>query len=432
MIALKNGAANDYASKPGLDLYWRRFASGEYAAVEPLAERSAAAFLGVRVECAQCHKHPFDRWTQADYRAFANVFADVQFGLSAEGLSATARLLEQKRKADPNGTLPPTPRLSEIYLVRASFAAAGRPRDRPAVRAQGAGRAGAARVRRPARAALRLADEPDNPYFARSFVNRVWAVYFGVGLVDPVDGFSVANPPSNARLLDALAAGFVAQGYDIRRLERSILNSRAYQRSSEPCDGNLDDHGNFARAEPRPMMAEVLVDALNTALGVAGDFGSDAPKGARAIEIATNRVASPDLARVFRVFGRPARAAVCDCERPGKPALPQTLFLMTDAALLDKIKSGRLKDLADSDRCDAEVVEELFLATLSRLPDDDEAAVGPRPPSHAARPSVGICRRALGTHQYARVCTQSLNHRGASSSCPGHEPTARGFTAATS
>ena len=119
-------------------------------------------------------------------------------------------------------------------------------------------------------------------------------------------------------------------------------------------------------------MAEVLVDALNAALGVAGDFGPDAPKGARAIEIATNRVASPDLARVFRIFGRPARVAVCDCERPGKPALPQTLFLMTDAALLEKIKSGRLKDLVASDRCDAEVVEELFLATLSRLPDDDE------------------------------------------------------------
>ena len=111
----------------------------------------------------------------------------------------------------------------------------------------------------------------------------------------------------------------------------------------------------------------------NTALGVAGDFGADAPKGARAIEIATNRVTSPDLARVFRIFGRPARVAICDCERPDKPALPQTLFLMTDAALLDKIKSGRLKDLAGSDRCDREVVEELFLATLSRFPDDDEA-----------------------------------------------------------
>ena len=120
-------------------------------------------------------------------------------------------------------------------------------------------------------------------------------------------------------------------------------------------------------------MAEVLVDALDAATGVAGDFGPDAPQGARAIEIATNRVASPDLARVFRVFGRPARAAICDCERPGEPALPQTLFLMTDAALLDKIRSGRLKDLVASGRCDAEVVEELFLATLSRFPDEDEA-----------------------------------------------------------
>ncbi len=120
------------------------------------------------------------------------------------------------------------------------------------------------------------------------------------------------------------------------------------------------------------MMAEVLVDALNSALGVAGDFGLDAPRGARAIEIATNRVESPDLARVFRIFGRPERVAICDCERPNRPALPQTLFLMTDHALLEKIKTGRLKELAASNRCDAEVIEELFLATLSRLPDDAE------------------------------------------------------------
>jgi len=373
MIALKNGSVSDYASRPGLDLYWRRFVSGEYVAVEPLAERTAAAFLGMRVECAQCHKHPFDRWTQADYRAFANVFANVQFGLSPEGLSATARLLEQRRKSDPDGTLAPIPRLSETYLSdrpsrRLADPATGRPL---APRALGG-------PELPARGDSREAlfawlTEPDNPYFARSFVNRVWAAYFGVGLVDPVDGFSIANPPSNARLLDALAADFVSHGYDIRRLERKVLTSRAYQRSSEPEQGNLDDHGNFARAEPRPMMAEVLVDALNSALGVAGDFGPDAPKGARAIEIATNRVASPDLARVFRIFGRPERVAICDCERPAKPALPQTLFLMTDAALLEKIKSGRLQDLLAADRCDAEVVEELFIATLSRLPDEYEA-----------------------------------------------------------
>jgi hypothetical protein len=121
------------------------------------------------------------------------------------------------------------------------------------------------------------------------------------------------------------------------------------------------------------MMAEVLVDALDAALGVPGDFGPDAPKGSRAIEIATNRVASPDLARVFRVLGRPERVSVCDCERPRAPALPQTLFLMTDGALLTKLKSGRVRTLAASDLCDAEAVEELFLATLSRSPSWDEA-----------------------------------------------------------
>ena len=163
MIALKNGSASDYASKPGLDLYWRRFANGEYVAVEPLAERTAAAFLGMRVECAQCHKHPFDRWTQADYRAFANVFAKVQFGLSPEGLAATARLLEQRRKSDPNGTLAPIPRLSETYLSERPVAASGRPRDRPPARTPGARRPGIARARRPARGALRLADGARQP-----------------------------------------------------------------------------------------------------------------------------------------------------------------------------------------------------------------------------------------------------------------------------
>jgi len=120
-------------------------------------------------------------------------------------------------------------------------------------------------------------------------------------------------------------------------------------------------------------MAEVLVDALNAALGVDGAFGPDAPPGSRAIEIATNNVASPDLARAFRVFGRPERAAICDCERRNAPALPQTLFLMTDEALLASLPSGRIAALACSDVCDAEAVLELFLAALSRAPSDDEA-----------------------------------------------------------
>ena len=334
----------DYANKPGLDFFWRRLVNGEASPVEPLAERVATTFLGIRIECAQCHKHPFDRWTQADYRSFANIVADVRFGLRPDSLAAVAALLDERRKADPKGALPPIPRLREVYLSpRSSRRLADPDTGRPlAPRALGGPELpddGDLRER-----LFGWLTAPDNPYFARSFVNRVWAVYFGAGLVDPVDGFSVTNPPSNPRLLDALAADFVAHGYDIRRLERLILNSRAYRRSSQPVAGNLDDRGNFARSMPRPLMAEVLVDAINAALDVPGDFGPDAPKGSRAIEIATNRVASPDLARAFRAFGRPERAAVCDCERPKAPALPQTLFLMTDDALLARLKSGRVAD----------------------------------------------------------------------------------------
>ena len=253
--------------------------------------------------------------------------------------------------------------------------------------------------------------KPDNPYFARSFVNRVWGVYFGTGIVDPVDGFSVTNPPSNARLLDALAVDFVVHGYDIRRLERTVLNSRAYQRSSQPVAGNLDHQKNFARSVPRPLMAEVLVDALDAALGVPGEFGPDVPKGGRAIEIATNRVTAPDLARAFRILGRPERASVCDCERPKAPALPQTLFLMTDGALLAKLKAGRARTLGGvGTRCDAEAIEELFLAALSRPP-----VPGTKPARRLdhLRSSLdrasGLADVLWSYNQYARICTEPLN-----------------------
>jgi hypothetical protein len=374
MIALREGRDTGYAAKPGLDLYWRRFdANGESVGVEPMAGRTAAALLGVRIECAQCHKHPFDRWTQADYRAFANIFADVRTGLSPEGLAATAKLLDERRKSEPAGRLPPIPRLREVYLSerpsrRLVEPATGLPLAPRALGGPEFPAGGDPRER-----LFSWLTRPDNPYFARSFVNRVWAAYYRVGLVEPVDGFSVVNPPSNGRLLDALAADFVANGYDIRRLERTILRSRAYQRSSEPNGANLDAPGSLARSVPRTLRAEVLVDVLNTALGVPGDFGADGPMGSRAVEIATNRVTSPDLARVFRILGRPPRTATCDCERPREPSVSQTLFLMIDPKLLDKIKAGRLKGLLASEMCDAEVVEELFLASLSRLPTGDEA-----------------------------------------------------------
>jgi hypothetical protein len=365
------GFDSDYATRPSLDLFWRRQAGEEFFPLEQMAELTASAFLGVRLECAQCHRHPFDRWTQTDYRAYANVFAQVQLGHSPEASAAVSELLEQRRRLPPGKAGPPLPRLREVYVDRPQ-----RRLPHPETGAELAPRAlggpefdyrGDAR-----RSLFRWLVRPDNPFFARAFVNRVWAHYFGAGLVEPLDAFSAANPPANERLLDALARDFVKSRFDLRRLERTILLSRTYQLSSAPNESNRRDNRSLARAPARRLSAEAVVDVLNTALGVEEDFGPDAPAGSRAVEVATNRASSPHLARIFRVFGRPARTATCDCERAREPALPQTLFVMTDPELLRKLSDGRLKKLLADRRSDQDVIEELFLATLTRLPDEAE------------------------------------------------------------
>jgi len=212
----------------------------------------------------------------------------------------------------------------------------------------------------------------DNPYFARSFVNRVWAHYMGRGLVEPVDNFTPGNPASNESLLDALAHDFLDHHFDIRRLERLILSSRCYQLSSRPNESNRTDKTHYSRALTRPMMAEVVVDVLYSALGTNVASDANIPPGSRAIEIAPSRVQSPHLARIFKVFGRPTRATTCDCERPREPSIAQTLFLMTDTDLLEQMKKGRLNDLLTGSLTNGEIVDELFLATLSRFPDSTE------------------------------------------------------------
>jgi hypothetical protein len=369
--SLRKGFDAPYARREGLDLFWRRYSGEDYFPLEQMAEQTAAAFLGVRLECARCHKHPFDRWTQADYRAFANVFAQVQYGSSPATTAAVADYLERRRR-DPAHAGPPLPRVQEVYLETGHLRRLedpdtggplpARAPDGPTIGYQGDAR----------EALWRWLSRPDNPFFSRNLVNRVWAHYIGRGLVEPVDGFSVANPPSNERLLDALARDFAAHGYDLRRLERQILLSRTYQLSSVPNATNASDRTNHSHAQARPMLAEAVVDVLNDALGTHEDPGPDAPPGSRAVEVASNRVRAEHLARLFRVFGRPARAAACDCERPRDPSLPQTLFLMTDPEILKKIRQGRLARLLASGRSDDQVIEELFLASLSRFPEARE------------------------------------------------------------
>ncbi len=365
------GGAGGYAERPTLDLFWERSTGEDFFPLEQMGELTAAAFLGVRLQCAQCHKHPFDRWTQSDYRAYANVFGQVRYGSSNELRATMARLLEERRQQGRGDK--PLPRLSELYVGTTAPRRLTHPDTGGSLPAKALGgpeislEGGDARER-----LFAWMTRPDNPFFARALVNRVWAHYFGAGLVEPVDNFSVANPPTNERLLDALAAEFMRSGYDFRGLERLILNSRTYQLTSRPNASNSGDLHNGAHARVRRLLAEVVVDALNAALGTTEDLGRDAPRGAHAVEVAPSRVQAPHLAELFRVFGRPARSALCDCERPTEPALPQTLFLMTDPVLLKKIERGRLASLLASGRSDPDIVDELFLATLTRLPDDGE------------------------------------------------------------
>jgi hypothetical protein len=379
----KSGFKTDYPEKKTLDLFWRR---QQGVPIEQWGEKVAAAFLGVRLECAQCHKHPTDRWTQDEYWAFANVFAQVTFANNQYSTPDVKKVADAEN-AERRSKLPAGGNANNIQLVRELFvtANAGRARPNPATnKVPVAKTLGGPEVRvkpgEDARAKLAAwVTAPDNPFFARSFVNRAWAHYFGVGLVNPVDDFSLANPPTNARLLDALASDFVTGGYDVRKLERTILMSRTYQLSYAPNETNKFDKNNFSHAYARPLMAEQVVDVLNSALGVEERFtGQDeAPAGTKMVEVGSSRL-NGNVAYALRIFGRPPRTTACDCERAMEPALPQTLFRMTDATVLVKFTdpTGRVQKLAKTKLADAELVEEAFLATLSRLPTEKQKADG--------------------------------------------------------
>lgn len=356
-----------YADRQMLDLFWRR---QQNVPVEQWGEKTAAAFLGVRLECAQCHKHPFDRWSQAEYRAYANIFSQVAFNVSPE----SKKLVDAENAERKKGMV----KNQQVAVVKEVYVGNGTKLllHPDTGRYLGARTLGGPEIRlekgKDARVALfEWMRSPDNPFFARSFVNRLWGHYFGIGLVHPVDDFSLANPASNDKLLDALAKDFIDSKFDIRALERSILNSRTYQLTSKTNATNKFDKINYAHSYVRPMMAEVVVDVLNSALGAGEKFGPEIKPGSKAIEVGASQLnQSPALNYAFRIFGRPPRTAACDCERAMEPALPQKLFLMTDTGLLAKFAAptGRLQTLLKGNLTDEQVFEELFLATLTRQP----------------------------------------------------------------
>ncbi|MFM8273373.1 MAG: DUF1553 domain-containing protein, partial [Gemmata sp.] len=212
---------------------------------------------------------------------------------------------------------------------------------------------------------------PDNPYFAAMIVNRTWAHYFGRGLVEPIDDMRVTNPASNEPLLGALTAHLREKKYDLKALTRTLLNSRAYQLSSKSVQGNEADEQNFSHAAVRPMAAEVLLDAVSQVTGSPEKFNGW-PEGFRAVQVWDNRMPS----YFFRIFGRPVRFSVCECERGTDPSIAQALHLMNAPEIAAKIRarSGAARKLADSDKKPDAIIDELFLATCARRPSDAERA----------------------------------------------------------
>lgn len=371
----ENGFETGYADRSSLDLYWRRVGPNSVYPLEDLVERSSAAFLGVRIGCARCHKHPFDRWTQNDYNSFANIFAPVHFDSSPELRLAIAELLDQRREAKHNGrNLPTLPRLSEVYISSHGRRFSDTESKQP-IASRALGGEPFAPSTDPRGQLLGWLTQRDNPYFAHNFVNRVWRYYFGRGLVDPVDDFSSANPPSHPALLDELAKEFVVSGYDIRHIERFILASATYQLSSEATAFNRTDERNYSHALIRPVMAEVAIDAINQALGTHEEFGADVPEDCLAIEVAPNVLADPSMHEMMKTFGRGDRASTCDCDRADAPSLRQSLYRMSNERLVRKLSTGRLQALLDYGVSDKAIIEEFYLASLSRVPTDAEFAL---------------------------------------------------------
>jgi hypothetical protein len=307
-------------------------------------EDVAQLFLGVRMQCAQCHHHPFERWSQDDYYALAAFFSQVG------------------RK--PSGT-----RGEDLIFHKRGIAVAPNMKSgvpvKPAALGDAVGEIAADEDPR-----LKLADwmsEKNNPFFAKSLVNRYWKHFFIRGLIEPEDDIRDTNPPTNPALLEALEKHFVASGFDLQELVRVITQSRAYQLSEVPNEHNLVDRQNFSRYYPRRLQAEVLLDAIDHLAGTQTDF-ANLPPGTRAVALPDNSYNRSS--QFLRVFGRPEAASVCECERVQSSSLAQSLHLLNSQEMKGKLASpgGRAQRLAKEDKPAEAKIRELYLAAFSREP----------------------------------------------------------------
>jgi hypothetical protein len=301
-------------------------------------------FLGARLDCAQCHHHPFERWGQDDFYSMAAFFARVRRKGGSE--------FEQVVFAGRDGELK-HPKTDQVMRPRPLGGAPLTVPDDEDRREHLA----------------RWMTAPDNPFFARTIANRTWAALMGRGLVEPVDDLRVTNPATNPELLDALAKELVDHGFDLKHLIRTITASAAYQRSSVATRDNARDVTNYSHALVKRLPAEVLLDAVSQVTGVPETYTGH-PAGSRAIQLWDNKLPSEFL----EVFGRPSRLSVCDCDRPADGSVPQILHLMNAPAVQDRLTSerGTAARVDKSGVPPEQVVEELYLAAYSRPPRPEE------------------------------------------------------------
>jgi hypothetical protein len=319
---------------------------------KPAMEKTTQVFLGVRMVCAQCHDHPFERWTQNQYYQMSAFFSAV--GIRA-GFEVGEEIVFDQR-SDYEMKHPKDGRVMKPQFMLASSVAPvpDGPQRRDA-----------------------FADwltSRDNPFFARAIANRMWSYFLGKGVIDPVDDIRASNPASNPALLDALTKDFVAHQFDLRHLMRTIVTSRTYQASIVTNEWNANDRDNFSHAIPRRLSAEELMDAVASAAGARPRF-ADVPE-----DTAASQLVDPHIGRegFLDVFGRPARESSCECERRSDFSLPQALNLVNGRTLSDAVADpkGRVAQLILNGISDEAMVDELYLAALSRLPTPEERRRG--------------------------------------------------------
>ncbi|MEQ9410538.1 MAG: DUF1553 domain-containing protein [Fuerstiella sp.] len=314
-------------------------------------EDTAQLFLGMRLACAKCHHHPFERWSQQDYYGFEAFFSQVDMKSSKYN---------------------PQTNIRDAVFVKAVLPKSRNPRTEQDVLPQGLG---GEPLEIPAWQDARhaLVDwmaAPDNPYFARALVNRYWKHFFGRGIVDPEDDLRMTNPPVNPELLDALARHFIDSRYDLKDLVRLICRSSTYQLSSDATEFNRADTQNFSSFYPRRLSAELLYDAISQVTETESTFNG-IPRGTTAVQLPDNGFNNYFL----QVFGKPEAESACECERSVEVNLSQSLHLLNSGDVQNRIRSGsgRAVRLArDQDTSDADKIRELYLAGFSREPAADE------------------------------------------------------------